>query len=505
MRASLRRRLIIVGFVLAVGLWPGVALAHPLGNFTVNTASAIQLSPGRVQLDYIVDMAEIPTEQERSTIDVSGDGRISDDELTAWARATAAELGGGVELAVDGAPVALRVECAIARLSPGQGGLPVLRLDAGYSGEIPASGRLGYRDANYEGRIGWHEVTASSVQGVALSESSVPVGSPSDHLRAYPDGLLQAPPDVRAATLSYGPGTSEATPTAPCSHRALAPRQPPGTEDGGFAGLVRRSELTPLVLGLSMLLAVGFGALHALAPGHGKTLMAAYLVGAGGRVRQAVAVGGAVAVMHTASVLALGLLVLSLERTFSADRVYPWLGLVSGLVALGLGATLLVRRLSWWGDVARMERDRASDGPEESSAPPPADPAHDDDRGHAHGHDHRPGRGGHTHPVPGDSLLSRRGLLALAVAGGILPSPTALVVLLSAVSFHRVLFGLSLIAGFSLGLAGALIVIGILAVRARDFVSIRLSTGVGRLLPVLSAAVITGVGLILTIRGAIQL
>jgi ABC-type nickel/cobalt efflux system permease component RcnA len=259
---------------------------------------------------------------------------------------------------------------------------------------------------------------------------------------------------------------------------------------------VSRSDLGVGVIALSMLLALGFGALHAVGPGHGKTLMAAYLVGAGGRARQAVAVGGAVAVMHTASVLALGVIVLSLERTFPPERVYPWLGLASGLVALGLGAALLVRRLGAWANVRRTEREHRV-AVDEARSP----------EGHRHareGLDHDHGPGGHVHLAPDAPVLSRRGLMALAVAGGILPSPTALVVLLSAVSFQRVAFGLALIAMFSVGLAASLIVVGLLALRARDAVSSRLSTGLGRLVPVLSASVIVAVGAFLTVRGLAQ-
>jgi ABC-type nickel/cobalt efflux system permease component RcnA len=238
---------------------------------------------------------------------------------------------------------------------------------------------------------------------------------------------------------------------------------------------------------VAFLLAMAFGALHALGPGHGKTLMAAYLVGAGGRPKQAVAVGGAVAVMHTASVLALGFVVLSATKLFPPERVYPWLGLGSGLVALGLGAGLLVTRFGVWSNGRRAAR------------------PHDHDHDHGHGDEHGHGGHGHTHAVPDAPVLSRRGLMALAVAGGILPSPTALVVLLGSVAFHRVAYGLGLIAAFSVGLATALMVVGILALRARDLVSRRMSGTIGRLVPVFSASAIVVLGLALTVRGFVQI
>lgn len=187
-------------------------------------------------------------------------------------------------------------------------------------------------------------------------------------------------------------------------------------------------------------------------------------MGSAGTLRQAIAVGAAVSVMHTASVLGLGLLVLSAERVFAPDRVYPWLGLASGLVALGLGAALLVTRLH-----ALSERRR---------------------------HEHE-----HPHPA---QPLSRRGLFAIAFAGGILPSPSALVVLLGSVSMGRTALGLVLIAGFSVGLAASLVAVGGLAIRARHIANGRLPAGLVRLAPVVSASCIALVGMVLTARGIVQ-
>ena len=205
----------------------------------------------------------------------------------------------------------------------------------------------------------------------------------------------------------------------------------------------------------------------------------AYLVGANGKVRQAMVGGAAISAMHTASVLAVGLLILSAEQLFPPERVYPYLGLLSGLVVLGLGSFLLRSRL------------RARRAAEEE---------HHHDHGGDHDHDHR-------NPVldPASSLLSRKSLVALAISGGALPSPTALVVLLAAVALHRLAFGFALIVAFSLGLAGALTAVGLVAIRARDALARRMNAGFGRLVPVGSAAVIMGVGTYLLARSAIQL
>ena len=462
-----RRVLASLGLVAALLLMPAVASAHPLGNFTVSTSAGIVLSPGSVRIDYVVDLAEIPTVQAMPELDRDGDGATSEDERTAWATSTAAELVSNLSVAVGDDPVALEVVSASAELLPGQGGLDVLRLEVVFDGRVPEVGELAFHDGNFSDRLGWHEVTASGSGGVALERSSVPAMSPTDRLRTYPRDLLSSPLDVRDARLSFGPGVggpagsseSGGVPTM----SGDAPSGGAGGAEGAFARVVDRTG--PLML-LAVLLSFGVGALHAIAPGHGKTLMAAYLIGSGGGVRHAVAVGGAVAVMHTASVLALGIVVLSATEVFAPEAVYPWLALGSGLTALALGAGMLIARLARWGEGTERH---------------------------------------HDHSHPDRAVLSRKGLTAIALAGGILPSPSALLVLLASVAIHRVAYGLVLIAAFSLGLASALVAVGILALRTRDALAHRLSTRLGRLVPVASAAVIAMLGLLLTLNGASRL
>ena len=332
--------------------------------------------------------------------------------------------------------------------------------------------------------------------GVTVSRSGVPAVSPTARLTAYPAGELS--PGVRRATLSAVAGGARlAGLPEPGSSGQAAASSAIASRDGGLlASLAGRDEITPLLAGAMLMVALGVGAVHALGPGHGKTLIGAYLVGAGGSLRHAVGVGAAVSVMHTASVLTLGLLVLSAERLFAPERVYPLLGLASGVIALGLGAAMLVSRI------------HAST---HGSRPRPH--GHDHDAGHAHGHEHGPERrhrngsqgAGESGLPETPSPISRRGLLALAFSGGILPSPSALVVLLASVSLGRTALGLALIAAFSAGLAAALIGVGVLTLRARNFAERRLSDRAARLLPMASAGAIAAMGLFLTVRGALQL
>ena len=338
----MRRALVFAGVVAAVLSAPAAAIAHPLGNFTVNRYAGIELTPDEVRIDYVLDLAEIPTVQVRPEIDADADGDVTDAERAAWAARTAPTLLANLTLTVDGRPVLLDLVSSSMRFRPGQGGLEILRLEATFSGPVASTGELALADANFANRIGWAEVTAAGADGTAVAGSSVPARSVSNALLSYPQDLLSSPLDVHEATLSFHPGTSAA---AASTDGASAHGSRPDVTGGAFAGLVDRTG--PFML-VALLLAFGFGALHALGPGHGKTLMAAYLVGAGGRARHAVAVGGSVAVMHTASVLALGFVVLTVTEVFAPERVYRWLGLASGLIAFALGASLLVARLGSW-------------------------------------------------------------------------------------------------------------------------------------------------------------
>ena len=473
MRSRTVRALVVaIGAVFVVLVMAPAAFAHPLGNFTVNRGSAIRLTVGAAEVDYTIDMAEIPTYQELPAIDADGDGVASAQELDAWAQREARVILPGLELRVDGRAVGLSSTSATAVLLPGQAGLQTLRFEGAFSGRVTTgSGSIAYQDGNADdGRIGWREVTASG-DGVALAGSNVPATSPSDDLRAYPQDMLSSPLNVTSMNATF---SSSATAGASAGIGPGAPVDAvarPATEAAGFAGLLARRGL-PLVL-LGLVLAFGFGAWHALLPGHGKTLMAGAMVGSGARPRQALGVATAVASMHSAAVIALGLAVIGLQQTFRPEVLYPWLGTLSGVAAVALGGYLLWTRSSDW-------RHR---------------------RRHAHGHDHA-----HAHDrvlvLRPDGRLSRRGILTLAFAGGILPAPSALLAMLAAIQAHRVVYGLALVAAFSAGLACALLGVGIGALRARDAIARRASERVALALPLVSAVAIVVAGLAIAVRAA---
>ena len=259
--------------------------------------------------------------------------------------------------------------------------------------------------------------------------------------------------------------------------------------DGGFASLITKDHLSVGVILISLAVALFWGAAHALSPGHGKSIVAAYLVGQRGTPRHAVLLGLTVTVTHTLGVFGLGLVTLLLSQFIVPDTLYPWLNLIAGLMVVAIGASVMRSRL-------RRRRAR-----------PHVHHHHDHDHGHAHDHPHTHDHGhehGHSHAPPDG--LSMRSLLAVGVSGGLLPCPSALVVLLAAISLHRVAFGLVLIVAFSLGLALTITGIGMVAVLAkRVFGRMRMDSAPIRLLPAASALVIVVAGALMTARAIPQL
>jgi ABC-type nickel/cobalt efflux system permease component RcnA len=457
-------------------IWsPASAVAHPLGNFTVNRYAGLVVSPHEVVVDYVLDLAEIPAFQELPSIDSDGDG-ADEEELRTWAARASERIVDGLVLEVDRRPLALRVRRASATMPVGQGGLPTLRLETTLWAPVDsAAGTLKFEDRNEPNRVGWREITATSADGVALLRPTVPAASVSEQLRAYPNDLLSSPLSVTAMGASFRPGSTTAVPTT----SGFAGIVRPLTDGGALAALIGHEGVPLMLLGLAV--AVAFGAWHALLPGHGKTLMAAAMVGSSARSRQAVVAGVSVAFMHTISVIALGVLVLGLERAFRPETVYPWLGVASGSAAAAIGLHLVRGRFGAWRQ-ARAAREGAS--------------------GHRHVHPEAPG---HVHEIPVEGLLSRRGMAALAFAGGILPAPSALIVMLAAVQSHRVAYGLGLVLAFSFGLAVSLVAVGLGAMRAREAMDGRLSFANRHLVPLLSACAIVVVGSLLTVGGLASL
>jgi ABC-type nickel/cobalt efflux system permease component RcnA len=475
------RKLVVLLTALAALVAPAIAAAHPLGNFTINRYSRIEPSGDRIYVLYVLDMAEIPTFQEQPTVRSEGED--------AYARTTAAAIMRNLELRVDGRPIQLRPLRQALAFPPGVAGLRTTRLEIVFATPPLGAGkrlRLTYHDGNYAGRIGWKEIVVRAGTDAAISGASVPSKTISEELLAYPKNLLQSPLDVTEARarleLGSGPGAAPTLPDPKVLEQRVAVR---AISDSGFASLIARDNLSASFILVALAIAFFWGAAHSFSPGHGKAVVAAYLVGSRGTPRHAVLLGLTVTVTHTIGVFALGLVTLSLSAFIVPEQLYPWLNLVSALLIVGVGVGVLRWRLREW---------------RQGTA---GNAHHDHDHDHGHGHDHAPshGCGCRSHSHAGDPGMTRRQLLGIGISGGIIPCPTALVVLLAAIALHRVAFGLALILAFSIGLAAAMIAIGLVAVTAkRTFSRVDFNGGLIRLLPAVSALVVLGLGLVMTWR-----
>jgi len=477
-----------VGLAVLVGA--AGAAAHPLGNFSINHYAALEIAPPVLYVRYIIDLAEIPTFQEiQETGVVAGVGHPS---AARYAEDKAEALGRGLTLEVDGRRLTLERRSQEIAFPPGVGDLPTLKLGVLYRAQLPAdaAGRelsLRYRDENFPGRAGWKEIIAVVRPGVTLVASTVPSRDRSGGLANYPTDLLDSPPQdleaqvvvLTAASAVAGVPSGEREP--PIFGGGAGARRP--TRDR-FTELVGAPDAGLGVITIALLVASVLGAFHALEPGHGKTVVAAYLVGSRGTARHALILGLIVTASHTAGVYLLGGITFYASRHVVPELLYPWLGLASGLTIAVLGFVLFVRRYNGGVD-GHAHHHHGGDGH-----------GHRHDHGHHHHHD-----GAHHHHDDGEPV-SLRSLFALGVSGGIIPCPAALVVLLSAVSLRRVGFGLLLIVAFSVGLAAVLVTIGILMVYARRLMSRFHEDGplVTRWLPMTSAAVITLLGLTIALQ-----
>jgi nickel/cobalt exporter len=433
------RRGLLAGLVF-MALATGTADAHPLGNFTINHLSRVAIGAQRIEVSYTLDQAEIPTFQERGLAPQAVLARKAD------------EVRRGLRLTVDGrrAPLALQPGARIS-FPPGQGGLKTTRVELRLG--APSGRRVVFRDETFPGRVGWKSVVVAPARGTDV-RSTVPATDPTGNLRHYPNDLLKSPLDQRSASFTARPGSGRVT--APDGVRS-------GGGDGnrsgdGFAQVFSDAASGRGVLVLLLLAAFAWGALHALSPGHGKSMVAAYLVGTRGTARHALALGATVTIAHTAGVFALGVVTLAVSQYVLPEDLYPWLTLASGLLVVTVGVTVLRQRVK----KAR----------------------------HHHHHHHE-----HDHDV------STRSLIAMGASAGLLPCPSALVVLLAALSQHQVALGLVLITAFSLGLAATISGIGLAVVYARTMLS-RFDFG-GRAvgaLPAVSALVIVVVGCVLTAK-----
>jgi ABC-type nickel/cobalt efflux system permease component RcnA len=491
----------IATVLLVTTLTSRSAAAHPMGNFSINHYSAINVEPLKIQVLYIIDMAEIPTFQELHSNSISP--RPNDRATQQYVARTAKTFRNGLSLAIDGVRVALREVSHDVIFPPGAGGLLTMKIAVSLEGQTGKVGvdvgrHLEFHDANFPDRAGWKEIIATASSGAHIVSSSVPQKDRSNRLSDYTTNLLNSPPQILSATIEVSQAplaqTSSSAAVPATANEPVLHANQQGTPKSAFTELIATREMSLGFVLTAILISAALGTFHALEPGHGKTVVAAYLVGSRGTARHAAMLGLLVTASHTGGVYLLGLVTLYASRYVVPEHLYPWFGAASGLIIAGLGMVLFVRRIEG-------ADSHSHDHGGHSHTHGILGHTHSDGHRHVndHSHDHAPSGTSHRRPI------SCRELLALGITGGIIPCPAALVVLLGAMAVGRVGFGLLLIVAFSVGLAAALICTGLVVVFARRFMDRYHYDGpiITRWLPLASSGVITAVGIVITLRSLV--
>jgi ABC-type nickel/cobalt efflux system permease component RcnA len=587
-----------IGIVVAgvVGSAP-TALAHEFGPFAIDRYAAILASPDAIELDYVLELAETPTQSD-------GDRIESDPE------AYCAELAGSMTMTLDGQPVDLGTPGATTLRQDGDGGLTTLRVECSWEttiGSADGERTLFYDDDNYRERVGWREIIVVGDR----TEISGDVTDTSVTTRATEFPAADENPDV--ATVEFGFVASDAV--GPAELDKTVPGEDDDAGGDAFSDLIADAEGGVWAMVVALGFAAFLGALHSLAPGHGKTVIGAYLVGTKGTKLQALVLAIAVALSHTLGVLVLGIITYAAGARFAPERVYPWLQGVSAVIVLGIGIWLVVtavreRRARREGrevphshqlhahgglhddeyepadDLAHMhglpahstarvaaatlvagtavvaepelvharrvdhdhphphDHDHDHSHDDDHDHDHPHDHDHDHDHSHANGHDHphdhdhdhphdhdhdhphdhdhdhgdgwhRHGIFPHTHRYDLDELdltgkVSWKTLAVLGLSGGLVPSTSAIIVLLGAIQLNRIAFGGVLILAFGLGMAIALVSVGLgmVALRDRAFGAMEgnqiIDTARRVVVPVAAIAVLC-IGIFLVIRAYLEI
>jgi len=508
-----RPRVIIVTLLFLV-LNAVPLAAHPLGNFTINHLTKLSFAGGHVAVHYVLDMAEIPTYQ--AMREVTPDGKMDAAQLAAWARSEAAVLLPQLQLRSGATLVPLTLDAVAARTRPGAGGLPTMYLTLaahGSLGSVRGTRTFTYADETFPGRLGWHDIVVA------------PATEPTRELQSYPSALIGSPRALTAVDVAVArDGTALAHATAQTDGQTGGAPTVSAARSNQLSDMLARGTSDWGFVALTFVVAIALGALHALEPGHGKTLLAVSLVGARATVKQAGILAGSLTIAHTIGVLALGVAINLFKGYFVPESIYPWITLLAGVAIAAIGARNVQRQIQARRPLAHAhahghahvhphEHDHVhqpfamhAHGDHAHGDHAHADHAHGD---HAHGadhhHDHDDLEHARAHAIPGNAPLTFGGTVWAAMSGGVAPCPAALVVLLAAIALNEVAYGIFVIVAFSFGLALTLTGLGIAVVRGAGWLQGRPQFDrFVHLGPLVSAIVIASIGAIMVGQGFAQ-
>lgn len=538
------RMLAAAGLALVAIAAHADTVASLLGNFTVNQYVGARVTSARLDVHYALVLGQLPALRELHLADTDGDGVTTPAERDAHARRLATTIGTSLAVTVDGVALPLRIERWTTGLPGEQGGFS-LRMDFAFAGALPASGgthAITLVNDNFARRFGWQEIVVEPGDGIAVFATDAfrtsLTAALTEAVRELPAG---GPLAERAVRFSYRGGA------LPSGAIGIAAREggaidananaTPGVAQGalgsgwlagktrGVIDLVAAPQVAPHVWIVALLAALALGALHAFSPGHGKIVVGAYLIGSRASPRHAAFLGLTVTITHTLGVYALGFATLLASAYVIPEKIFPVLGLASGLIVLGMGVFLAIGRWPAACEALREKRRRRGAAAPAFRSLATVAPlgrlrgshvlasmhgghGHAISMGAAHVHGHGPhGAGWHSHggtwhshlpPGADGAQVTWRSLLALGVSGGLVPCPSAMVLLLAAITLGKTAFGLALVLAFSAGLALTLMAIGMVFLHARRYIpSGAQAPRWTRLVPFASAGAIALVGVAL--------
>ncbi len=480
MKKLLHQFLCSIAILVISFLWIPKAEAHPLGNFTINHYAGVQVAQDGIGIDYVLDMAEIPAFQEINHLNINRNRKADSEKIVKYPSQKCDQVKSHLELLINQRSSVLSLVNSAVEFPPGVGGLSTLRLSCNFHGSaqlIKANQLVEFEDRLYPQRLGWREITVNTT-GVPI-QGNFNSNSISNRLRDYPNDLLSSPLEQSRISFKLNPSVilsqQELTASVKLSNRS--DNVLTGRSNDVFTNLITQKNQNFFTILIALAIAFLWGGLHALSPGHGKTVVGAYLVGSRSNAKHAIFLGLVMTITHTSSIFALGLVTLGTTQFILTEQLYPWLSVLSGMMVTVIGLNLLISR--WQNNQVSHTHDHH----------------HSHDGHHHHHHDHN-----HSHlPPTNEGSMKWSSLLALGISGGLLPCPSALVVLLSAIALGRIGFGLALVSAFSLGLAAVLTGIGLMLVYAKDrFEHLQFQLPKIKMLPIASAFCITLIGLGIT-------
>jgi ABC-type nickel/cobalt efflux system permease component RcnA len=418
---------------------PGSTAAHPADRLVQHLM--IQLAPDQAHVSVALGGGLLANELVLKDLDPNGDGQVTDAEAHAWLAMYLQD----VQVLMDNTAVPLDATTATVSVpNPKQFHLGLSPVTVSFAAPVPESAekaahRLVVRINYLVDRTDFRN-DVTEAPGVSLVD------------KGWPSRTTRIAFDTDPAMAGAGGAAASAA------------------QDWGGGGLVGKAQRllerpkTPVFIVTMLVVFLAMGALHAIQPGHGKTLVAAYLVATGGTPRDALTLAGVVTFTHTISVFALGFATLAASQVFLPAQVVPVLGFISGLIVVAMGVNMLRLAMSRRRSAASHQHDTPHAHTHHHS--------HDHDHDHHH-HDHE-GLSDEEHArlhlaeveaamveETGGRRVSMRNLVTLGVSGGMAPCPDALAILLLAVGINQLAFGMVAIVAFSVGLAGVLVAFGL--------------------------------------------